>query len=157
MRRGDGGEGSVELMRPQRQQKLFKGGRRGCSTDSGDVEWRCGMRAQGGSFSAAQAASPSDGIVTVQCNADQQRSMRCGAMRRDAMRRKMQLETALETAASDESGRNAFRHDGKEEAPPKKKVGGIFFGERECERTMVGRKPEQVPWTACDGLKVGKG
>jgi hypothetical protein len=40
---------------------------------------------------------------------------------------------------------------------PQKKVGGIFFGERECERAMVGRKPEQVPWTARDGLKVGKG
>lgn len=45
----------------------------------------------------------------------------------------------------------------RKKLPQKKKVGGIFFGERECERTMVGRKPEQVPWTACDGLKVGRG
>lgn len=115
------------------------------------------MRAQRGSFSALQAASQSDGIVTGQYNAmlgDEQRSsMRCDAAKDGAG---LGCAAINENAASDESGRDAFRHDGKE-APPKKKVGGIFFGERECERTMVGRNTQQVPGTSCDGLKVGKG
>ncbi|KAL7785840.1 hypothetical protein V8C37DRAFT_393519 [Trichoderma ceciliae] len=61
-----------------------------------------------------------------------------------------------------------FRHDARKSSP-KKKVGGIFFGERECERTMVGRNMQQVPlrqdkgrlrrkrrmWLAGGGLEAG--
>ncbi|KAL7896269.1 hypothetical protein HDV63DRAFT_172691 [Trichoderma sp. SZMC 28014] len=92
------------------------------------LERRCGMRARGGSFSAAQAASQRDGIANAeQCGAAALDAMQCDEMRCSWM----QLEMALENAASDESGRNAFRHDGKEEAPPKKKGGrNIFWRER---------------------------
>lgn len=81
-------------MRPHRQQKLFNGGRRGCSTDTSESEWaerhsaEVRMRAQRGSFSAPQAASQRDGVVTMQCNAMQcsqclatSKSARCDAMR----------------------------------------------------------------------------
>ncbi|KAH8124540.1 hypothetical protein LI328DRAFT_69733 [Trichoderma asperelloides] len=156
-------------MRPQRQQKLLNGGRRGGSTDTSESEWaeqisiEVRMRAQRGSFSAPQAASQSDGTVTMQCNAEQclatSKSARCDAMRCDAM----QQTTALGSDAQRLTRKRLVTKAGgmpfvtMARKLPQKKVGGIFFGERECERTMVGRNAEQVPWTSCDGLKVGKG
>lgn len=59
-------------------------------------------------------------------------------------------------AASDEIRRKGFRHDARKSSP-EKKAGGIFFGERECERAMVGRNKQQVLALLCDGIKVGKG
>lgn len=46
-------------------------------------------------------------------------------------------------AASDEIRRKGFRHDARKSFA-EKKAGGIFFGERECERAVVGRNKQQV-------------
>lgn len=99
------------------------------------------MRAQRGSFSALQAASQSDGIVTGQCNAmlgDEQRSsMRCDAAKDGAG---LGCAAIDENAASDESGRDAFRHDGKE-APPKKRWAEYFLERENAKgRWLVGTR-----------------
>lgn len=63
-------------------------------------------------------------------------------MRSDKMRRTGCSEFGGD-AASDEIRRKGFRHDARKSFA-EKKAGGIFFGERECERAVVGRNKQQV-------------